>query len=460
MFSTSTNSRLSNLLKMGPTFCPFVVILVLLHVASTAGRILITPAPHFPHPSSATKGFNAKHAALLDQRGFQDCDGGHGLFTCQTGTCYSGADGYVRCCSMSSYAPQTICFEYGDSAGSNCVNKDTDGCLSCSNSARRMCYTSLNIENYQSAIYCNSVGGIFTSFMNIVTGDSTAMAAVSTTFVTGTDTITVSASPAVSSDSLDSRSDNPANAPSFGQDGSSAQSASIAGVINPSNLPSIIPATSAFSTASTDSSNSNLPRGAIIGIAIGSGLTCIFLVITTMLLFLRQRRKNEEVVNSSSIRLKKIPAYDQNTPRNSDPDNTMVESISPRSPREPRSPTSLNPHPMSPQLGSREVSTTSELDSTPVSPITSQIPSTIAGYPSTTTYPSSSVGSRGYGQTLPTQLTSGLGDGQLHQSNSQLSFFVRSNPTGSPVSPVFPHASTSNANECTYGGTSMSDPPK
>jgi hypothetical protein len=53
--------------------------LVLLHVASIAGRILITPAPHFPLPSSATKDFNAKHAALLDQRGFQDCDGGHGV---------------------------------------------------------------------------------------------------------------------------------------------------------------------------------------------------------------------------------------------------------------------------------------------------------------------------------------------------------------------------------------------
>lgn len=148
----STNSQLSNLSKMGPTFCPFVVIFVLLHVASTAGRILITPAPHFPLPSSATKGFNVKHAALLDQRGFQDCDGGRGVFACQTGTCYSGANGYIRRCSISSCAPRTICFEYGDSAGNICVNKDTDGCLSCSNPARGICYTNLNIENYQSAI--------------------------------------------------------------------------------------------------------------------------------------------------------------------------------------------------------------------------------------------------------------------------------------------------------------------
>ena len=44
----STNPQLSKLSKMGPTFCPFVVILVLLHVASTAGRILITLASHFP----------------------------------------------------------------------------------------------------------------------------------------------------------------------------------------------------------------------------------------------------------------------------------------------------------------------------------------------------------------------------------------------------------------------------
>jgi len=129
----------------------------------------------------------------------------------------------------------------------------------------------------------------------------------------------------------------------------------------------------------------------------------------------------------------------------------MVESISPRSPREPWPPTSLNLHPMSPELGSKEVSTTLELDSTPVSPITWRVPSTIAGYPSTATYPSSSIGSRGYGQALPTQLTSGLRDGQLHQSNSQLSFFVRSNPTDSLVSPVFPYASTSKVNECSYG---------
>ena len=114
-----TNSQLSNPSKMGPTFCPFVVTLVLLHVASTAGRILITLAPHFTLPSSATKGFNAKHAALLDQRGFQDCDGGHGICMSSqinmprlnstlltkpsclpNGTCYSGADDYIRCCSM------------------------------------------------------------------------------------------------------------------------------------------------------------------------------------------------------------------------------------------------------------------------------------------------------------------------------------------------------------------------
>lgn len=169
----STNSQRSNLSKMGPTFCLLVVILVLLHAAPTAGCVLIIPAPHFPLPSSATKGFNAKHAALLDQRGFQDYDGGHGVFACQTGTCYSGADGYVRCCSIrSTCAPRTVCFEYGDPAGSIYVNEDTDGYLFCSNPARGICYTNLNIETYQSAIYCNSVGGIFTtSFISTVTSD-------------------------------------------------------------------------------------------------------------------------------------------------------------------------------------------------------------------------------------------------------------------------------------------------
>jgi hypothetical protein len=39
-----------------------------------------------------------------------------------------------------------------------------------------------------------------------------------------------------------------------------------------------------------------------------------------------------------------------------------------------------------------------------------------------------------------------LGGGQLDQGNFRLSFLVRSNPTGSPVSPVFPHASISKAN--------------
>ncbi|OCL12833.1 hypothetical protein AOQ84DRAFT_418108 [Glonium stellatum] len=250
-----------------------------------------------------------------------------------------------------------------------------------------------------------------------------------------------------------------ANAPSSGSDGSSVQLPSIAGGVNPSNSSSLIPANST-SIPRTDSSDNNLPRGAIVGIAIGSGLTCVFLVITTMLLLIRQRHKTDDIINGSSTQLKKIPAYDQNTPGNGELGNNTVDDAAPNKPRGPWSPTSLNPHPTSSELESREAGATLELDSTPVSPIALRVPSSIAGYPSTTVCPSSSVGPRSYGQTNPNQLTA---EPRVGQSSSQASFYTRSNPTGSPVSPVFPHASSSRVNGGSYGGISMPsspDPPQ
>ncbi|KAA6412670.1 MAG: hypothetical protein FRX48_03662 [Lasallia pustulata] len=101
-----------------------------------------------------------------------NCDG-VGTFSCQTGTCYTGLDGFIGCCSVSSCAARTTCYSY-DAASPTSCNPDTGGCLSCQQTYP-YCVTLTNVLENQYIIYCSTSATTITlSYANLITTGSTA----------------------------------------------------------------------------------------------------------------------------------------------------------------------------------------------------------------------------------------------------------------------------------------------
>ncbi|CAK4030587.1 Hypothetical predicted protein [Lecanosticta acicola] len=87
------------------------------------------------------------------------CDGGNAMACpAPSGTCYTGTDGLIGCCTATRCAPRTTCIEYQSSITTSC-DIDLGGCLTCSESSYPYCYTITNIANGQWIHWCDMAGG-------------------------------------------------------------------------------------------------------------------------------------------------------------------------------------------------------------------------------------------------------------------------------------------------------------
>ncbi|OBT60638.1 hypothetical protein VE03_09976 [Pseudogymnoascus sp. 23342-1-I1] len=185
-----------------------------------------------------------------------DCDG-HSIFFCPltSGTCYTGTDGYVGCCSTTSCAARTTCMPY-DPKGLQKCDQNSGGCWSCSDSRLPACITITNVVANQHIWYCSTTQAIFTStYENLVTIGSMAFPPSSATMTTGPKTVQTS---------IDSTT-----SPTMGP-------VSPTETIPTSNLSS--------------QSRTSLSTGAIAGIAIG---VIGILAIIAIIVFLRYRRNKK-----------------------------------------------------------------------------------------------------------------------------------------------------------------------
>ncbi|KAF2104408.1 hypothetical protein NA57DRAFT_51235 [Rhizodiscina lignyota] len=237
--------------KMAPVIPMLLTLLYALFITQISGHA-ITPAPSLPsqlaervnlQPHNGTKlaggGMFANQPSL-----HTNCDG-VGILTCPTGTCYTGLDGYIGCCSVSSCAPRTTCIEYNPNSKADC-DMNTGGCVVCSSAAPK-CVLLTNDYYDQYAMYCSTTGlTVTTSYANLITTGSTASGAPSTTTVSSN---TSSASSSFSS----SITSSPASKTS-----------------DPSSSTSSLASTSVRIFDGDSGAGTYLSPGAIAGIVIGS----------------------------------------------------------------------------------------------------------------------------------------------------------------------------------------------
>lgn len=208
------------------------------------------------------------------------------------------------------------------------------------------------------------------------------------------------------------------------------------------------------------SDHRNLSSGTVAGIAIGTALTCIFLMWATTCFLLRRRRRRE----MAPIELKDVSSYGQGINNDDSPTGagsqkiSEVEDASPQKAQVPWSPTSLNRHPVSPELASREINTmaTPELDSTPVTPATPRFPPTSFQQTLSNPFLTPPGASRRLSQGHPAQLTPGMRDGQPPQSMSSSANLMRDALSASPLSPIFSGYAGSSIRGASNGGTPFS----
>ncbi|KAF2169869.1 hypothetical protein M409DRAFT_52355 [Zasmidium cellare ATCC 36951] len=143
---------------------------------------LITPAAIIPARASqpATVGSGGDKevdvplANQLFKRDTLFCDGATGAFKCTIGTCYTGLDGFVGCCSVSNCKPRTTCMDWHPSVAVN-VDVDTVGFMYCSDPSLPLCNTLSNSVADQYIIWCGATGGLqVTGYPNPVTKGSMA----------------------------------------------------------------------------------------------------------------------------------------------------------------------------------------------------------------------------------------------------------------------------------------------
>ncbi|ELR06446.1 hypothetical protein VC83_08754 [Pseudogymnoascus destructans] len=158
---------------------------MVLIASSAAGGVITSPAVL---PRATTTG-----SALIDY--LHECDGKH-IFWCPqaSGTCYTGIDGYIGCCSTTSCAARTTCIPY-DSEGSQKCDPNSGGCWSCSDSNLPACVTVTNVVAKQHIFYCSFTEAIYTSsYENLVTIGSMAFPPSGATMTTGSKTAQISSS--------------------------------------------------------------------------------------------------------------------------------------------------------------------------------------------------------------------------------------------------------------------------
>ncbi|KAI9742221.1 MAG: hypothetical protein M1818_004121 [Claussenomyces sp. TS43310] len=122
---------------------------------------------------TARDGMITSVLSLRDALRETNCDG-VGTFTCPTGTCYTGYNGFIGCCSVSNCAAQTTCVPYMANAVQTC-DPNTGGCVVCSE-ALPSCVTITNVVASQYIMYCDVSAKAEThSYSNLITTGSMAL---------------------------------------------------------------------------------------------------------------------------------------------------------------------------------------------------------------------------------------------------------------------------------------------
>ncbi|KFY54529.1 hypothetical protein V497_07640 [Pseudogymnoascus sp. VKM F-4516 (FW-969)] len=211
-------------------------------IASCAAASVITSPAVLPRASPT--------GSVTDD---DDCDGQHRFFCPQaSGTCYTGQDGYIGCCSKTSCAARTTCIPY-DPKGLQKCDHNTGGCWSCSDSDLPACVTLTNFQAKQHIWYCSTTAAEYKyTYENLVKTGSMAFPPSVATMTTRTKSVETST-------------------------GSTSSS-----IMSPAPPKATIPPPD--SSAQT---RKGLSAGAIAGIVIG---VILVLAITAIILYRRYRR--------------------------------------------------------------------------------------------------------------------------------------------------------------------------
>ncbi|KAI9730895.1 MAG: hypothetical protein M1834_005613 [Cirrosporium novae-zelandiae] len=255
--------------------------------------------------------------------GRTNCDGTS--FTCSTGTCYTGKNGFIGCCTAPSCAPRTTCLEYTDYPTTTC-HPDTGGCLTCSANSAPLCGTITNELMNQYFLYCSDTvpfASQIVTYSNNFMGSVAGAPSPAEATVTAESQITVPATSTVDSSSVSSSTlASPVttySSPSSFED-SPTSGFSTKSVTSPSSLKemssSIISATpiSTISESTTFAQNNsttrnstNLSNGAVAGITVGATISMITLFAVLLFLYIRHKRKPNHLKRTGSFSFTRRP---------------------------------------------------------------------------------------------------------------------------------------------------------
>ncbi|KFY41578.1 hypothetical protein V494_02916 [Pseudogymnoascus sp. VKM F-4513 (FW-928)] len=233
-----------------------------------------------------------------------ECDGRHKFFCPQaSGTCYTGEDGFIGCCSTTGCAARTKCMAYDPSGVEKC-DINSGGCWSCSDPAAPSCVTISNVMESQHIFYCSDKQQLFLSaYENLVTVGSMA-------FPPGHTTTT--------------------EAPSTGQTPTDP---------TPSATNSLASSTNTVSTSNLSSEKkSGLSTGAIAGTAVGVVCILIIVAIVFFLCYRRQRKRRDLLQHAGDASYDprnsnmSQKASDPSSHINGDPDTPGQNYTEPKSP--------------------------------------------------------------------------------------------------------------------------------
>lgn len=130
-----------------------------------------TPGPKW----DVSRGWAEGHQALKRDdygAGGQCCDD-FCSFNCNAGACFTGVDGAVGCCTLTTGCiPKTTCIDYQSSIGV-ALNPNVVGFLYCSDPIKPSCNTLTNVVASQYSVWCDYTGTNETvSYANLFTGGS------------------------------------------------------------------------------------------------------------------------------------------------------------------------------------------------------------------------------------------------------------------------------------------------
>ncbi|QIW95948.1 hypothetical protein AMS68_001466 [Peltaster fructicola] len=332
-----------------------IIILLCLGILEPAlAYLTITPLRALPHVHSQALDI---FGALQNRAASQDqCDGRE--FFCPTGTCFTyAATGYIGCCSTQLCVPRTRCIEYDPTLTAPPCDRDTGGCLYCSNSDNPYCMTITNVVAHQWIQYCATTASTETvSYSNpITTGSqwsaSPLFASESTTSTSSSSSSTAQAT--ITTSSSTSSSSNPPAQVSTASVASQTSSSSTAAQASSSS--SAVSTTTRAGTATTidpaststmlvvTATNSTLSGGAIGGIVAGAVCGIGALAAAVVCLVRRRSAKNDRPPTVYSVSEKQ--SRDGPVPPNGTKDDPVeAEGSTPQEPSQFFSPSSFSQH--------------------------------------------------------------------------------------------------------------------